>query len=550
MKSKQDNYIAGIYVRLSKDDERAGESLSIENQKLLLTQYAREQGWVIHDIYADDGISGTTFERPGVQRLLDDAKAGIINLIIVKDLSRFGRNYIEVGKYTDYIFPMFGIRFIALSDNIDTADKDTAAMDMMPIMNVFNEWYASNTSKKIRAVFKAGAQNGKYYSSHAPYGYIIGPTEKRLPIIDEEAAENVREIFRMRARGVSPNRIAEEFNARHILPPEYYRAEKFGTSVRRNGNGIRLWTGTGIRQILHNPTYLGNLVQQKTTSVSYKNKRRIVRDESERIVVENTHEAIIGKELWDKCREMEKSVSRGKPTKRGYVHPLSGLLFCADCGGKMKLSWRHSRKSRKTPDPPLRFSFDCGNRLRYGKSYCASHYINAAELETLVAADIREKAKAVRLNEAEIKREYLERNSRMTEETDKAAAKKIRKNKLRLAELERLIDVAYEDRAKGKLPEEVCIGFIKRYTEEKSALQQETEQMETQLSEEKQVRFNVDVFLSRIKNYLETTELTREVCLELIERIYIGELPKSKDIPRKIEIVYKVDIDSVLLTNS
>ncbi len=550
MKSKQDNYIAGIYVRLSKDDERAGESLSIENQKLLLTQYAREQGWVIHDIYADDGISGTTFERPGVQRLLDDAKAGIINLIIVKDLSRFGRNYIEVGKYTDYIFPMFGIRFIALSDNIDTADKDTAAMDMMPIMNVFNEWYASNTSKKIRAVFKAGAQNGKYYSSHAPYGYIIGPTEKRLPIIDEEAAENVREIFRMRARGVSPNRIAEEFNARHILPPEYYRAEKFGTSVRRNGNGIRLWTGTGIRQILHNPTYLGNLVQQKTTSVSYKNKRRIVRDESERIVVENTHEAIIGKELWDKCREMEKSVSRGKPTKRGYVHPLSGLLFCADCGGKMKLSWRHSRKSRKTPDPPLRFSFDCGNRLRYGKSYCASHYINAAELETLVAADIREKAKAVRLNEAEIKREYLERNARMTEETDKAAAKKIRKNKLRLAELERLIDVAYEDRAKGKLPEEVCIGFIKRYTEEKSALQQETEQMETQLSEEKQVRFNVDVFLSRIKNYLETTELTREVCLELIERIYIGELPKSKDIPRKIEIVYKVDIDSVLLTNS
>ena len=198
----------------------------------------------------------------------------------------------------------------------------------------------------------------------------------------------------------------------------------------------------------------------------------------------------------------------------------------------------------------MRFSFDCGNRLRYGKSYCASHYINAAELEALVAADIRGKAKAVRLNEAEIKREYLERNARMTEETDKAAAKKIRKNKLRLAELERLIDVAYEDRAKGKLPEEVCIGFIKRYTEEKSVLQQETERMETQLSEEKQARFNVDVFLSRIKNYLETAELTREVCLELIERIYIGELPKGKDIPRKIEIVYKVDIDSVLLTNS
>ena len=296
------NYIVGIYARLSRDDERAGESLSIENQKLMLTRYVEEQGWTIHDVYVDDGISGTTFERTQVQRLLEDAKAGTINLIIVKDLSRFGRNYIEIGQYIDYIFPLYGIRFIALQDNVDTANNESGAMDMMPIMNVFNAWHAANTSKKIRAVKKVNAKNGKYNSSKAPYGYVIGTDEKRLPVIDEPAASVVRRIFELRAKGISRGKIAETLNGEGMQTPAEYCRNKFGyvTNTRTYG----LWTAKTIANIVKNPTYRGDMAQLKETTVSYKNHKRIIKDESEFVIVTDTHEAIVDRELWFKVREI------------------------------------------------------------------------------------------------------------------------------------------------------------------------------------------------------------------------------------------------------
>ena len=201
MLPKQTDYKVGIYLRLSRDDERQGESLSIENQRRVLTNYVKEQGWTIYDEYVDDGISGVTFNRPGVEKLLDDAKDGKINLILCKDLSRFGRNYIMVGQYPDYLFPMYGIRFIALTDNIDTLNSDSASMDMLPIMNVFNEWFAANTSKKLRAVFESNARSGKYKTTFAAYGYVKGDDANFTPQIDPEAAEIVRRIFEMRATG-------------------------------------------------------------------------------------------------------------------------------------------------------------------------------------------------------------------------------------------------------------------------------------------------------------------------------------------------------------
>ena len=224
--SKQTIYNVGIYVWLSQEDMRAGESLSIENQKLILTKYVTEQGWNIWDIYADDGFSGTDFNRPGVTGLLEDAKTGKINLIIVKDLSRFGRNYIQVGQHIDYIFPTYNIRFIALSDNVDTANKDTSAMDMMPIVNLFNEWHAASTSKKIRAVIEANAKAGKYRTNCAAYGYAKGDDENRLPVVDEPAASVVRRIFKMRSQGISPRHIANTLNDEKVpIPSDYYYAK-------------------------------------------------------------------------------------------------------------------------------------------------------------------------------------------------------------------------------------------------------------------------------------------------------------------------------------
>jgi len=335
MKSKQIqlNNKVGLYMRLSKDDERQGESLSIENQRNILTKYAQERGWTVIDEYVDDGYSGTNFDRPQVQRLLEDAKTGRIDTIIVKDLSRFGRNYIFVGQYVDYIFPMYNIRFIAISDNVDTANVNSAGMDMMPIMNIFNEWHSANTSKKIRAVTEANAKAGKYRSTHAPYGYVKGTGDKCLPVIDEPAATIVRRIFEMRATGKTLNEIYTVLNNEKVPIPAVYLYEKFGvTNKKPNKN---LWADSILRSILKNPMYLGHLIRLRYTTISYKNRRRTNR---EPIVFPNAFEPIVTQELWDKCREIEESVaSHGKHTSRGTMHVLSGLMFCADCGGKMKL---------------------------------------------------------------------------------------------------------------------------------------------------------------------------------------------------------------------
>ena len=483
MKSKQTKIIAGLYLRLSHDDERTGESLSIENQRSILRKYVEEKGWEVYDIYIDDGVSGTTFNRPGVQRLLDDAKAGVINTIIVKDLSRFGRNYIQVGQYLDYIFPTFGIRFIAVQDNVDTANNDNGGMDMTPIMNVFNEWHAANTSKKIRAVLKANAKDGKYHPRKAPYGYVKGIDEKKTPIVDAEAAEVVKRIFEMRSCGISPHKIADKLNEEGVTSPSKYSMEKYGIVGKRNNFG--LWSVCPINSILKNPTYLGHMAQQRYSSISYKNHKRYMRDESEWVVVKNTHEAIISQELWDKMREVEKSVSQGKRTKRGYTHPLSGFLYCADCGGKMKLNYI-KRKGI------IEYSFNCGNHVRLGKAYCFSHYIAAKVLEDVVLTDIREKAKSVSVDEDSIRKQFMERSVELSENANRNLKRELQTKKVRAAELKKLIEMAYEDRMKGKLPEEMCIGFIEKYSSEEKNLSAEMAELEKRIAESNQKELNVD----------------------------------------------------------
>ena len=246
--TRQSTYNVGIYVRLSQEDMREGESLSIENQKKMLTDYVSQQaGWNLVGIYEDDGYSGTNFDRPGVRQLLDDAKSGKINLILCKDLSRFGRNYIEVGQYIDYIFPSFNIRFIALSDNVDTLDRNSTAMDLMPIMNLFNEWHAANTSKKVRSVLAQNAKEGKYIASFAAYGYLKGDDEKHTPVIDEPAAKVVRRIFELRATGITPTQIAKILNADGVpIPSDFLRASAFFLSESASASRIFLTASDAI----------------------------------------------------------------------------------------------------------------------------------------------------------------------------------------------------------------------------------------------------------------------------------------------------------------
>ena len=534
---KQTIYNVGIYVRLSKDDERAGESLSIENQKLILTKYVKEQGWNINDTYVDDGYSGTSFDRPSVIRLLDDAKGGKINLIIVKDLSRFGRNYIQVGQYIDYIFPTYNIRFIALNDNVDTLNQNSTAMDMMPIMNVFNEWHAANTSKKIKAVIEANAKAGKYRSTFAPYGYIKGDDENSLPVIDPEAAEVIKRIFTLRSQGVTPRHIADILNNEKVMIPSDYLYAKLGKPNPRRTK--HLWSGDGIRQMLRNPTYLGHLVQLRTTTVSYKNHKTVKRDEEDMIIVRNTHEPIISQELWDKCREVEASVSQGKKTKQGDTKPLSGLMYCIDCGEKMRLAWNNTTNgSKKKPRKYLRHNYNCGTYNRFGKKACNSHYIKMKDIDALVLADIRSMAALVIDDENSVRQQFLSKKEQLNSRQTAEEHKRLREGNFRLNELETLIPSIYEDKVLGKIPEDVCVKLLEKYQAEQKTLSAEVSKLEEKLNAVKQDEHDVEEFIRRLKKYTDVQELTREMCLELIEYITIDAYQDEK--PRDIHIYYKL----------
>lgn len=535
--SKQTIYNVGIYVRLSQEDMRAGESLSIENQKLILTKYVKEQGWNISDIYVDDGYSGTDFNRPGVSRLLEDAKTGKINLIIVKDLSRFGRNYIQVGQYIDYIFPTYNIRFIALSDNVDTANKDTSAMDMMPIVNLFNEWHAASTSKKIKAVIEANCRAGKYRATAAPYGYIKGDDEMHLPVVDEPAASVVRRIFKMRSQGISPRHIADTLNEEKIpIPSDYYYARLGKPNPRRTSH---LWCTERITTICKNPTYLGHLVQMRTTTVSYKNHKVVKRPEEEMVIIKNTHEPLVSQEIWDKVREIEKSVSQGKKTKKGETMPLSGLMFCADCGEKMRLCMNNTTNgSKKKPRKYVRHNYQCGAYSRFGKFYCTSHYIKMKDINALVLADIRSMTALVLENEDAARKQFLARKEQINAHQTAEEQKRLCDGKYRLAELEKLIPSIYEDKVLGKIPEDVCVNLLEKYQAEQKTLSEEVEQLEAKMNAIKQDANDVDEFIKRLKKYTDVQELTREMCLELIEYITVDEY--AKDRPREIHIYYKL----------
>ena len=362
-------------------------------------------------------------------------------------------------------------------------------------------------------------------------------TEKKTPVIDEEAAVVVKRIFEMRASGLSPHKIADILNAEGILNPSRYCLEKYGVVGRRENVG--LWSFCGVNSILQNPTYLGHMVQQRDGTVSYKNHKRYIKDESEWVIVRNTHEPIITQELWDKVREVEKSVAQGRKTKRGYTHPLSGFLFCADCGGKMKLNYINRNGK-------IDFNFNCGNHMRIGKAYCFSHFIQAKDIEAIVLDDIREMAQRIVIDEKVIREEFIRHNTELADKAVKTAKRELQVKRKRTEELSRLMQLAYEDRLKGKMPEDICIGFIQKYSEEQKRLETEIAELETRLTETTNTIQSADEFIRNIKKYLEAPELTREMCYELIARIIVGGHPKHTGKERVIDIVYKVDIASVL----
>ncbi len=532
--TRQSTYNVGIYVRLSQEDMREGESLSIENQKKMLTDYVSQHaGWNLVGIYEDDGYSGTSFDRPGVRQLLDDAKSGKINLILCKDLSRFGRNYIEVGQYIDYIFPSFNIRFIALSDNVDTLDRNSTAMDLMPIMNLFNEWHAANTSKKVRSVLAQNAKEGKYIASFAAYGYLKGDDEKHTPIIDEPAAKVVRRIFELRATGITPTQIAKILNADGVPIPSDYRAQRLG-KPNPYKNTFHYWSHVAVRNILGNPIYIGHLAQQKFTTVSFKNHKSVRRGKDEWVIAENTHEPIISQELWDKCQEVDRCASHGKIMKKGIVLPLNSMMFCPDCGAKMKLNG-HAKKK----DGSVNYFYVCGTYTRCGSTACTTHYISQKQIEKIVLADILAKARYVIENEEEARQEFLRRKETEGTKHLDDARQQLAKCQSRLADLKVMTQKVYQDKLLGKVPEDLCLETLGQFRAEEAELTEKVKSLTATLEQDSKARDDIEEFICRLKQYADAPELTREMCVDLIEYVVIGDRPKDKSTPRRIQIYYK-----------
>lgn len=515
-------YNVGIYVRLSNDDERSGESVSIENQKLLLQKYVKEQGWNEIDVYCDDGYSGTNFNRPEVQRLIEDAKSGRINLILVKDMSRFGRNYIEIGQFTDYLFPQIGCRFIALSNGIDTANQGSAN-DMMGFLNLFNEFYSRDTSKKVKSVKKACAENGKYLGCYAPFGYRKNPQDKHHLLIDEETAPIVRRIFNLRCEGKGYRAIACLLNEEGIAPPGVLYYQRKGISDPRRVN--HKWAETTVKSIIRNEAYIGNMVQGKTGTLSYKSKKLISKPQEEWIRVEHTHEAIISDKVWATVCELDKKKYRKRTDDKAKKSSFfTGLVYCMGCGFKM--SFQKETGTHKDGSTVHYPSFCCGNYRRSGTTACTPHRIYENVLTELVISNIREKAAAVSFDEKRIMENIVRQKSKESKSRLAVYERELRANTARAAELENLMQNLYEDRIKGTIPEAVFKTLMSKYETERAEKSASLPELEKKIRDGMKCYDDASVWADSIRCYAELEKLDEAILLELVERIEVGEAEK------------------------
>ena len=529
---KNKNYggekITALYCRLSRDDELSGDSNSIVHQKEILSAYAEKHGFTNTRFYVDDGYSGTNFNRPDFQKMMDDVNSGQIGAIIVKDMSRFGRDYIMVGYYTEILLPQMYIRFIAVNDNVDSENQ--ADNDFTPFRNIINEWYAKDTSKKIRSVLKAKGNSGKHLSVIPPFGYKKDPNDKDKWLIDEEAAQIVRKIFRMYLDGNNMGTIARKLTEERIETPKLY-AENRGIKHYKAATYPEIWSRISVEYILSNYEYTGSTVNFKTKRKSFKNKKQWIQSKEEWAVFEGTQEAIIDKETFEVVQKM-----RG--TKRAYtkfneVNIFSGLLYCADCGGKMTI--------RRRKDDRRKDTYICSTYRKKKKNLCTEHAIKVSALEQIVLEDIRKVCAYVRQYEKEFVEDYRKCSTRESAKLQAAARSDLKKAESRLSEIERIIVKLYEEKVCGVMPEERFELLAKNYETEQAELKQKAATLKASLSVAAESDSNIAKFISLVKSYTEVTELTPEILNSFIDKIYVGK-PERIDGQRvqDVRIVFKL----------
>ena len=519
--------VTALYARLSKDDEQIGDSNSIVHQKEILAKYAKEHGFSNYEFYVDDGFSGTNFNRPDFQRLMADAEEGKISTVIVKDMSRFGRDYIMVGYYTEIYFSNLDIRFIAINDNVDSNIQ--TENDLTPFKNVFNEWYAKDTSKKIRAVFKAKGNSGKHLTNNPPFGYIKDPNDKEKWIIDEEAAVTVKRIFEMFSNGVRMPEIARKLTQEKVETPTLYNL-KHGIKIRRTSEFPEIWSNATIKGILDQIAYAGHTVNFQTTKKSYKNKKQVRLPKEGWVIYRNTQEAIIDEKTFETVQQM-RNVKRAY-TKFNEPNMFSGLLFCVDCGNRLTI--QRVAKNRNMDN------FTCATYRKKKKGLCGSHRILVSELTEVVKSDLQKVCEYVFLHEKEFTDEYLSGSKKETEKFQSKTKTEIKRLSERQEEIGKIIRKLYEDNVCGRITDERFDFLAKSYEDEGNDLKQKILELQYALSASVQDEEKLSKFLKVVKTYTEIQELTPEILNSFIEKIYIGETERYDGRKMQdVEIIYK-----------
>lgn len=519
--------VTALYCRLSKDDEQIGDSNSIVHQKEILAKYAKEHGFSNCEFYVDDGFSGTNFNRPNFQRLMADAEEGKLSTVIVKDMSRFGRDYIMVGYYTEIYFSNLNIRFIAINDNVDSNIQ--TENDLTPFKNVFNEWYARDTSKKIRAVFKAKGNSGKHLTNNPPFGYKKDSNDKDKWIVDEEAAATVKRIFEMFSNGVRMPEIARKLTQEKVETPTLYNL-KHGIKIRRTSEFPEIWSNATIKGILDQIAYAGHTVNFQTTKKSYKNKKQVRLPKEGWVIYRNTQEAIIDEKTFETVQQM-RNVRRAY-TKFNEPNMFSGLLFCADCGNRLTI--QRVAKNRNMDN------FTCATYRKKKKGLCSSHRILVSELTEVVKSDLQKVCEYVFLHEKEFTDEYLSGSKKETEKFQSKTKTEIKRLSERQEEIGKIIRKLYEDNVCGRITDERFDFLAKSYEDEGNDLKQKILELQYALSASVQDEEKLSKFLKVVKTYMKIQELTPEILNSFIEKIYIGETERYDGRKmQEVEIIYK-----------
>lgn len=536
MAVKKIKYTA-LYERLSRDDEMQGESNSIVNQKRYLEEYAQAQGFKNIRHFTDDGYSGTNFKRPGFQEMIAAIEAGEIDVVCVKDLSRFGRDYLKVGFYTEIMFPEKGVRFIAINNSVDSANP--MENDFTPFLNIMNEWYAKDTSNKIRAIFRSRMQDGKRCSGAIPYGYRRDPEDKNHLLIDEEAAKVVRRIYQMVIDGMGSQAIANQLTADNVLiPSAYLEQSEHGESRNHSYHDPCRWNCTAVAYILDKQEYMGHTVLGKTICENFKTKKRRKARPDELIVFENTHEPIIDAETWHLVQKLRRRTRR-KLANGSYSHRLSGLVYCADCGKRLSYSSPQSqhRPDGKTYDADS--SFRCPTyKSMYGE--CTMHYIKSSTLDKLVDEAVRKVARYVLRDEQAFLEQVRELTSADQKQTQSEDKKELVNIKKRIAELDNYIKRLYEGNASGKIPDRQFEKLMVQYDSEQQELEERVKEIEVSIHEIQQESENGQQFVRLVQKYRDLTEIDQTVLNEFIDKVVVHEATggRTADRSQQIEIYF------------